>query len=307
MTFWTRPKKVVVLGGKSLSVAGQQLDFPEEVVANLEVIDNKRFGEILESFLIIAKGFGKVVVALAPEVVFSKTFEGKYDSVMEGEIKKFLDGVPLLPEKIARKIVTEENGFSVWATNRELYAAVVSALVKNGLTVEAVTPTGTTNNFLIGKEELNWEPGGFNLKRLIMIMGIAVGVVAVALAVKGLLTRSSDDTPSPVATTIKEEQKIESVVFFKELKDIKVLVLNGTGAPGIAGRTAKILEKLGYMGVTTGNAKPQNETETKVTVTNAVSPETLSGLKGELEKVFEKIVVAATPSASVDILIVTGK
>lgn len=304
---------VLILGPNYLEFLSKRLDFPPEVVANLEVIDTLRFAELLDSFLVQAKNAGKVVVSLSTDVVFPKTFEGKYSLAMEESIKDFLNNAPILPEKIARKIVTEGNsGFSVWVTNRELYAAVVSALIKRGLTVVAVVPQNgdyskeylVTRNFLMGKNELTWHSGKFNKKRLAAIAGIAIVVAGAILAVR--YPRSALEIPTPVAKGPKVQIE-EPKMVFKEIKNIKVSVLNGTGAPGMAGKAAKILEGLGYAGVTTGNAKSQNEVETKITTTAEVSPADVSQIKGELEKVFEKVVLVATPSASMDIMVVTGR
>lgn len=98
--------------------------YPESLVVNGEVVDEKK---LTEAFLAFVKANRKrpvqTVVALTEEVVFYKK------GIPKTGIQEFLDLVPLEEAKMIKKIVEYKNGtIDVWVSNSSLVNAIAKAL-----------------------------------------------------------------------------------------------------------------------------------------------------------------------------------
>ncbi|MEK7573785.1 MAG: LytR C-terminal domain-containing protein [Patescibacteria group bacterium] len=116
---------------------------------------------------------------------------------------------------------------------------------------------------------------------------------------------TSKPTPSPTPkTSVNSVDKVTGL----DRKDLKVIVQNGSGESGVAGKVADILKGLGYNVVSTGNADNFNYSDVTIQVKSAQS-DFLPIIKKDLSS--EYTIGSSTSdlpsSSSSDAVVIVGK
>lgn len=124
---------------------------------------------------------------------------------------------------------------------------------------EPITASDTSRNF-------KWK------KWLLILLVVAAGLVLVGGGIfvyrKAMKRQAITSTSPALPETIQPEKETPPVTPTPALTraDIKIQVLNGSGTPGAAGKTADFLEDKGYEDIKTGNADSYDYEKTVVKI-----------------------------------------
>lgn len=158
---------------------------------------------------------------------------------------------------------------------------------------------------ILYEKTLTW-----NTSRLLLILGF---LIILTILMGGLIytqqmhqrrvsgekvvTREREVTLTPTPTPVTEVAK----------SDLKVMVENGTGTPGQAGKVKDLLTESGYTSVETGNADTSDHTQTEVTFSLKVSSKQQQEIKDVLLKRFSAVTTRIDSEATNDIVVTTGE
>lgn len=135
----------ILIAGKRLPTA--RIDYPEDVVKNLEVLQPTKLADIFKRWLSEHNIHGKrILIVLDTSVIFEKTIEldksGQPDILLQG----FVDAMPFEPGKRACIAVQSAADLRLFAANADLYTIVADALREaNAGKLVAITPSAAYN------------------------------------------------------------------------------------------------------------------------------------------------------------------
>jgi len=118
--------------------------------------------------------------------------------------------------------------------------------------------------------------------------------------------------PTPTPFSVPEIMPTEEVSPSPAPKisraDLKIKILNGTGVPGAAGKTAELLEKLGWQGIKTGNADNFDYQKTVIQIKES-KKEYFDLLKGDLSSKYtlEEEPQTLSEDDKFDVVVIVGK
>ncbi|MDO8498663.1 MAG: LytR C-terminal domain-containing protein [bacterium] len=351
-SFGADPQVIFYLREKSLEIyylgskkSYSKLDFPPEMVSNLEVSDKEKFRELLTGW--ISKELGgkkRGVVVLSDKVLFIKSVTTLDPQKLVSETETFLGEVPFDPGKVAHVKLTQGQKTYLVAANKELWELIVSALESLGWKITGVLPlsafgiqSGEGNlaveeaekisqesreiqegNFLLDKES-----GGEEVKQSSGLKGwvVVTFVLLLLLGGGGIFVFSSRtinnllpgkgkpqaSLPQNVPSTVPVESSSPAVLTKKINKeDLQVEILNGSGIAGQALKVKDLLEGIGFQKVEAGNSE-EKVSATEVIFSSRVSSRIKDEVLEELGKMLNKV---STSSAQIkddlDIQIITG-
>jgi hypothetical protein len=151
MFIFNKPDIILYIKKQALYVfrrkngAADVLEFPKNIVFNMEVLDRERFGELAGSFFAEKKlKKNRALVLLSEEVVFRKIIAqeelGQDDEDNRKKFESFFDEVPFDPQKISEKVVIIQQGEYLAAVNKDLFLPITEALEKMGGKATYVVP-----------------------------------------------------------------------------------------------------------------------------------------------------------------------
>lgn len=120
------------------------IDIPQDIIKDSEVINKERLYELIKSFVTTnAIPSCYLIIVLSDSVLFEKNVTGvmgSQDDQHEGVVQGFLDNIPF--ENLTMRIYQmEEKMLKVIATNRELTDAIITGFEKQGFSSSYVVPT----------------------------------------------------------------------------------------------------------------------------------------------------------------------
>ena len=141
-------KLIIYLKRNTLEVYSQntegslgRLEFAPDTARDEEVINQAKFEDSISTFLTkLALKEKKALIILSDEVLFAKTIPLSNEQDEAKQAQDFFNEVPFDPQKIAQKQVKTKNGVNLFATNKSLFLAVLNALGKIQVEVDAVVP-----------------------------------------------------------------------------------------------------------------------------------------------------------------------
>jgi hypothetical protein len=168
---------------------------------------------------------------------------------------------------------------------------------------EQISPSQET------KTKIKKERTPFWILFLTFLLGLTLGAGLIGgifyYKLKVEKVSSTPSTPTPVVTTTISEPK-ETPKPEVKLSDLKVLILNGSGIKGEAGKVEELVKKTGFEKTETGNADSYNYQETVVFLKDNLDSsiydkisESLSGYSLKKDTLEE--------SSAYDIKIIVGK
>ena len=142
-----KPNILIFIQRGGLLVAGRRLsfmrlEFPEDIVHNLDVLQRDKLVELCRRFFADKGLRGKrLQIVLDYSVVFEKTIEldqsGKPDLLVDG----FVEAMPFEPGQRACLALRTGPNLRLLATNADLYLAIADAIkAANAGTLQAITP-----------------------------------------------------------------------------------------------------------------------------------------------------------------------
>jgi hypothetical protein len=116
-----------------------ELDIPENIVRDIDIIDKSGFDSLVDNFIKNKKlGPTALWLVLADGICFSKDITEKDTIKIESEIKDFLDAVPF--DRVISKRFKAGNAIRVIAANLEYIEAITEIFERDGFRVEGVVP-----------------------------------------------------------------------------------------------------------------------------------------------------------------------
>lgn len=113
---------------------------------------------------------------------------------------------------------------------------------------------------------LNKKPGSDSVKKFfwlaVVILLLVIAVVGGVLIFKDKVNFGAGPTPEPTGEVTPSPQPTAEL----SRSDLKIQVLNGSGAPGTAAQAKEFLEELGYEVADTGNAKNYDYEATQISL-----------------------------------------
>lgn len=123
------------------------VNFPKDVIDNLEVINKEKLQIFIQSFIkkhnILPT---KMLFVLDKNVTFEKDIEGNSSFEQDEETGKFLDIVPF--EKLLSRVFKKKENTKVIATNRELCEELMNSFEQEKFTVSAVVPVSMLDEII---------------------------------------------------------------------------------------------------------------------------------------------------------------
>jgi len=159
MSFFSR-KTVVFLTQNSLIFykpkKGEflKLLFPLEIAAYQEIINPKKFEDLLTDFLsqFEKKEKKDAILILSSNLVYSKVISRVNIKEKEKSEEEFIKSLPLLKSQVIIKTVPMGKDEIIFATNRNLYETVVKVFTENGFRVPIVAPVSLFTNNSVNHE-----------------------------------------------------------------------------------------------------------------------------------------------------------
>lgn len=114
------------------------LDFPTDVISDLEVINRKKLEDLLASFIQTHKISPQpVIILLSNQITFEKDFE-ENSAELERSINEFLELIPF--EGYVSTRVLSSRKIKVVAANKELCETAKNTFLRLGFTTEGILP-----------------------------------------------------------------------------------------------------------------------------------------------------------------------
>lgn len=318
---YVRPHSIEIYNVTTIDV--QKVQFPKDIFDGSEIKDPEKFKELLITG--IAKlGFTsqRAIVVLADGVFFQKRFEKEADR--EQQIDHFYQKVTVPTGKLARKVIETKTAVYALATNREVYEVITYIFEEQGWHIDGVVPltlyTDGKEESVLSTEEIKHiiadkkrlQKGNFldkktnNVKipviRIVTVLFLLVAFGSIAYFItRNRSVKKEVVTPVVVAPTPTAKPEITNK------QDVTIIVKNGTGIAGQAGKAKDSLTALGFTHITTENADTKTAEDTVVTYNKNMGSSIKEEIKKALEKIFMSVVEKQTEGDSPTIEIITGK
>lgn len=145
--FGARPSTLLILYRNALHVYNgpdleiSELEFPDEVIHNLEVVDPNRYQEIVYDAL-SSSGLRpqKALLLLSDEILFQKTLINSEGPLARIQRDEFYKSIPLSDSELARLEVIDGESIYLFGANRLLFQLLVLEFDKMGWEIVAVSP-----------------------------------------------------------------------------------------------------------------------------------------------------------------------
>lgn len=133
-----------------------QLDFPPDVISELDLVNKEKFEQILNLFIQNNfKGEFEIILVLSQNLTFEKELLPELGKDTETQIQEFIGVVPF--EEVLSRAYKYKKNVKVVAMNKEIYDAIREVLVRNKLTISMTLPLSVlieTNPWLANKMDL---------------------------------------------------------------------------------------------------------------------------------------------------------
>lgn len=323
----------------------KQVVFPATVIKNQEIVDRKLFEKLLKDFFShLPKKQG--ILFLSQAIVFDKSVKVEPQIVVEEEMKKFLEAVPIQPAHIATRVIRTLKYDFFFATNSDIYGTILAIANQYGWKIKNVVPLALFDDLLKGqqvsyvfflrvfKEKKLLENGNFlqkkkeskenkEVKKIQVGQYLALGACLLFLAGAILymayafhffpfsekIESNKAVIISPTKAPVASSTPTPVITEGVKLKkeEIKIQILNGSEIDGQAGRLKEQFEALGFGNIETGNAEGPISNATIVIFSEEVSEDLQDEILIELKKTFVSVDTQELPKAEgFDVSITTG-
>lgn len=318
----------------------KQVVFPTTVIRNQEVVDKKLFEKLLKEFFSrLPKEKG--VLFLSHAIVFDKSVKVEPQIVVEEELKKFLEAIPLPATHVAMKAIQTSQRNFFYATNGDIYETILAIARQYGWQIGQVVPLSLFDELLKGQQvsyafflrafanKKLLEKGNFLEReaeeekevpfKQYFMLGVSLVFLSGAFifmaytfnffpfSVKTQPKKAAVISPAKqvVVSNTPTPTSVEKAKFKKE--DIKIQVLNGSGIAGQAGKLKDQLETLAYDNIEIGNAEGPISNATIVIFSENVAQNLQDEILIELKKTFTSVDSQQLPvTEGFDVAITTG-
>lgn len=118
---------------------GIKLDFPEDTVKDLEIINKKQLSDLIQATIDNYKIAPlETIIILSPDTLFEKNIPIEATSEIPEKIKSFIELVPFA--NVAFKVTRLKEGYKVITANKDFYKTVEDVFTQKGFRVSAVVP-----------------------------------------------------------------------------------------------------------------------------------------------------------------------
>ncbi len=125
-----------------------KLDFPENIVFDLEITDRSAFDSLIDAFVKSKKLTpARVLIILSESVCFSRDIPAT--AKLEDEVRDFLEAVPF--DQIISRRYKSQTGVRVIASNLELLEGIMEIFEREGFGIEGIVPAAIFAGFTTKK------------------------------------------------------------------------------------------------------------------------------------------------------------
>lgn len=131
-----------------------RLVFPPEISSYQEILNEKKFEDLISSFLaqFTKKEKKDVIMILSSNLVYSKVISRIKSREKEESEEEFIKSLPLVKSHVIIKTVPMGKDEIIFATNRNFYESVVNIFTNNGFKVPVVASVTLFTNSPINNE-----------------------------------------------------------------------------------------------------------------------------------------------------------
>lgn len=320
----------------------KQIVFPTTVIKNQEVVDKKSFEKLLRDFF---SHYPKqsATLFLSHAIVFDRPVKVEAQTVVEEELKKFSDSVPLPAVHIATKTIQTPQRDFFYATNGDIYETIFAIARQYGWQIKHVVPLSLFDELLKGqqvsyafflrvlKDKRLLDKGNFlegeaeeekeiPFKQYLMLgAGLLMFSGALLFVAYNFHFFPFSSQPQAKRAVVAQPTKQPVVILSTptpvsseeaelQKEDVKIQVLNGSGVDGQAGKLKDQLAALGYINVEIGNVEGPMSNAAIVIFSENVAQEFQDEILIELKKTFTSVDTQQLPEAEgFDVVITTGE
>lgn len=345
--FAKKPKTLLILYPNSLRVYYgkegdvSQLDFPKDLINNLEVLNPRELSSLINSSL-LTSGLKpqEALLLISSDVLEQKIINSSDQAVLEDETNKFFENTPFTRETLSRLILHGRGQLFLYATSKALWQIIVTEFENLGWEIAAVSPAIFYENVpeikILEPKEVRRILDSFESSPGLSFMGSSsdstkdlttsspkqskniwltgglfvvflVVLLGAFLTMPGSKSILSFQKPLPQTSPSPMPSELPSPSPSAVAKtDLKVQVLNGSGVVGQAGKLRDQMASLGFNLIDTGNSL-ESSSQTIISFSKRVFQKIQDELLVELKKTFPDIESTQITSGEYDISIVTGK
>lgn len=318
------------------------LIFPPDVVNYLEVIDETKLQQLIQSFINQYKlPEQRVYLIIGPDALIEKEMLSGQPGTENEEEKRILDSMPF--ENIYSKKYVSDKKIKIACFNANFYQVLQSAFEKSGWQIESVSPyfiTGQTNFnetlaiFLLKKPEIltqeniiktaifgtdaDKENNKNKQKKsfLPLLIGVFLGLLAILAVIliirliqKPKLTQKDSTSIRPtLSVTPKFTQITNSATQSASLKtQLKIKILTPPGQLPQANIIKNNLTQLGYKNINTEETESLNTEKSFLFIKSSLSPVYKEQVFTKLKQLLPTIVIQENNDIQEDIVVMTTK
>ncbi|MBI5045048.1 MAG: LytR C-terminal domain-containing protein [Candidatus Levybacteria bacterium] len=148
----------------------------------------------------------------------------------------------------------------------------------------------------------------WNVSRLLVVLGFLIvltslmgGLLYIQYRHLSSVPKVTEDSALPTSTPVPT--KVEEV----KKSELTVIVMNGTGTAGQAGRVRDLLSAIDYENISTENADSNEYEKTEIVFSSKVSMDQQNEIKELLLKTFSTVTSKVDSTATNDIQVITGE
>lgn len=318
------------------SVQPLELKFSDASIKDLEIVNQGELENQIKAFTVARQLHpGELIFILTNKIVFEKDLSKIPQAERSAQILAFLDSVPF--SSISHKIFRVQNIEKLIVINRNLFDGLKKAFAAVGFSVSAVVPgvmlgdigaqESTTaescrviskkTDFIRANSFLSAESNDFHQKetkflkkyQLLIVMFFVLAVTSAVFAAFYTLRRPPLRsksipilTPKPTARSpLRPTEVPQGEVGEASPSAMTVQILNSSGTTGLAAKTQKLLEPLGYTNITVGNST-SSSSQSFILFSTRVSPI----LRQSLLQLLQITSARDNPAPQFDVIVTLG-
>lgn len=317
------------------------LIFPPDVVNYLEVIDEGKLQQLIQSFVNHYKLPGlRIYLIIGPDALIEKELPPGQPGTENEEEKRILDSMPF--ENIYSKKYVSDKKIKFACFNANFYQVLQSAFEKSGWQIESVSfyfitgqnnfnetlaisllkkPETLTQENIIKTDIFGTDADKENKKNkpkksfLPLLAGVFLGLLAI-LAVILIIRLTQKPVPKPnlnqkgstsIRPTLIPLTSMPATQSASLKTQLKIKILTPPGQLPQTNIIKNSLTQLGYKNIITGETESLNTEKSFLTIKSSLSPIYKEEIFAKLKQLLPTIVIQENNDISEDIVIMTAK
>lgn len=331
LIFYLDRQKLIIAGTKL--AAPVTLEFPANIVYDIDVSDPESFDLLLARFFELAKiSPSDIVIVISPDVYYEKNVSLSTDQAQrQSQIDQFLEAVPF--KNLTIKDYSIANQPKLIAINKNFYEPIVRFIKRNGYNVSAILPFFILENFqlkltdylpkevkdiyqkykilepfsLFSTQDIDkmvasnsHHPKEDNSRTLILLIVFCFLFVVLLffIFIRPMIFKPTPAKIAPVIPVAKTTQILPSpTADFIATDALRIKITNGSGISNQAADIKRSLTDAGFIEITTSSSSVISAANNQIIFSPRVSPDS----RQKIREAVEKLAGVTTETESVEI------